>query len=94
MMVGKNTCSILSHKDTLLAVSKAYEAFNDEEKYAYCKGVAEEAEALTEHKLEDKRALAKKAGTTTIEEDDPEMVSLFVASSHILYNGHLYLIFG
>ncbi|XP_064404859.1 dnaJ homolog subfamily C member 8-like [Halichondria panicea] len=59
------------------AVSKAYEMFNDEEKYAYCKGVIEEAEALVEHKLEEKRALAKKSGKITIEEDDPEKCKTF-----------------
>ena len=56
------------------AVSKAYEMFGDDEKYAYCKGVVEEAQAIVDHKLEEKRALAKKAGKTTIEEDDPEKV--------------------
>ena len=58
-------------------MSKAYEMFNDDEKYAYCKGVVEEAQALIDHKLEEKRALVKKEGkTTTIEEDDPDKVCI------------------
>jgi len=60
---------------SFIAVSKAYEMFNDEEKYAYCKGVVEEAQALVDHKLEEKREQAKKEGKTSIEEDDPDKVS-------------------
>ncbi len=75
------------------AVSKAYEMFNDEEKYAYCKGVIEEAEALVEHKLEEKRALAKKSGKITIEEDDPEKVSSWLPPICCTVNGHPYLMF-
>ncbi len=60
--------------------------FNDEEKYAYCKGVVEEAEALVEHKLEEKRALAKKSGKTAIEEDDPEKVSFWLPLIYCMVN--------
>ena len=52
--------------------------FNDEEKYAYCKGVVEEAKATADHKVDEKRAQAKKAGITTIEEDNPEKVTIII----------------
>lgn len=58
-----------------LAVNKAYKMFDDEEQLQYCMGVVEEAHEMLQAKLDEKRKEAKRAGKTTIEEDNPEEVS-------------------
>ena len=89
-IVSKRGHLLVSCVHSCTAVSKAYEMFGDEEKYAYCKGVVEEAQATVDHKLEEKRALAKKAGRTTIEEDDPEKVVILLSTQGMLCVTHSY----